>query len=190
MSDHPMLDDIFKDARVRMAKSVETVRGDLARIRTGRATPSLLNHVHVEYYGTATPIAQVATISVADARTLTVNPWEKHMTPLVEKAIMESDLGLNPITAGDVIRIPLPALTEERRREMTRLVRAEGENGKIAIRNVRRDALSHVKELTKEKDISRDDEERAAQRVQELTDKHVGEIDKLVSEKEKEVMEI
>ncbi len=185
-----MLDDIYKDARSRMKKSVEATRSDMARIRTGRATTALLDHVTVDYYGTPTPVAQVATVSVADARTLSVNPWEKKMVPVVEKAILESDLGLNPVTAGDVIRIPLPALTEERRREMTKLVRSEGENGRVAIRNIRRDALHHVKELLKEKEISQDEDKRAHDRIQSLTDEFVAQIDAVVSEKEQEVMEI
>jgi ribosome recycling factor len=185
-----MLEDIYKDARSRMKKSVEATRADMARIRTGRATTALLDHVMVDYYGNSTPIAQVATVSVSDARTLAVNPWEKKMVPVVEKAILESDLGLNPITAGDVIRIPLPALTEERRKEMTKLVRSEGENGRIAIRNIRRDALHHVKELLKEKEISQDDDKRAHDRIQGLTDEYIGQIDAVVAEKEQEVMEI
>jgi ribosome recycling factor len=185
-----MLDEIYSDARDRMGKSVESTQHDLARIRTGRATPSLLDHLSVDYYGTATPIAQVATISVADARTLSVNPWEKRMVPLIEKAIMESNLGLNPNTAGEIIRIPLPALTEERRKEMTKLVRSEGENGKIAIRNIRRDALGTIKDLEKEKEISQDDEKRAGERIQQITDQFVKEIDEVVTEKEREVMEI
>ncbi len=185
-----MLEDIYKDARSRMKKSVEATRADMARIRTGRATTALLDHVMVDYYGNSTPIAQVATVSVSDARTLAVNPWEKKMVPVVEKAILESDLGLNPITAGDVIRIPLPALTEERRKEMTKLVRSEGENGRIAIRNIRRDALHHVKELLKEKEISQDDDKRAHDRIQGLTDEYIGHIDAVVAEKEQEVMEI
>lgn len=185
-----MIDDIYKDARSRMKKTVETVRHELARLRTGRASTALLEHISVDYYGTATPLDQVATVSVADARTITVNPWEKRMVPVIEKAILESDLGLNPVTAGEVIRIPLPALTEERRREITKVVRAEGENGKVAIRNIRRDALHHIKELLKEKEISQDDDKRAGDRIQELTDKFVAEIDVVVSEKEQEVMEI
>lgn len=185
-----MIDDIYKDARSRMKKTVDTVRQELSRLRTGRASTALLEHISVDYYGSATPLDQVATVSVADARTITVNPWEKRMVPVIEKAILESDLGLNPVTAGEIIRIPLPALTEERRREITKVVRAEGENGKVAIRNIRRDALHHVKELVKEKEISQDDEKRAGDRVQELTDKFVAEIDGVVSEKEQEVMEI
>ncbi len=185
-----MIEDIYKDARSRMKKTVESVRHELARLRTGRASTALLEHISVDYYGTHTPLDQVATISVADARTLSINPWEKRMVPVIEKAILESDLGLNPVTAGEVIRIPLPPLTEERRREITKVVRSEGENGKVAIRNIRRDALHHVKELVKEKEISQDDEKRAADRIQELTDQFVAEVDEVVTEKEHEVMEI
>ncbi len=185
-----MLDEIYKDAETRMKKSVEAVKHDLQRIRTGRATPSLMDHITVDYYGVETPLAQVATVSVADARTLAVNPWEKRMVPVVEKAILESDLGLNPVTAGEVIRIPLPALTEERRREMTKLVRAEGEHAKVAIRNIRRDALHHGKELEKEKEVSQDDEKRAHDNIQELTDRYVKSVDEVVVEKVNEVMEI
>lgn len=185
-----MIEDIYKDARTRMKKTVETVRHELARLRTGRASTALLEHIRVDYYGTASPLDQVATVSVADARTIAVNPWEKRMVPVIEKAILESDLGLNPVTAGEVIRIPLPALTEERRREITKVVRSEGENGKVAVRNIRRDALHHVKELVKEKEISEDDEKRAGERIQELTDKFVAEIDAVVAEKEREVMEV
>ncbi|MCZ7596557.1 MAG: ribosome recycling factor [Gammaproteobacteria bacterium] len=185
-----MIEDIYKDARTRMKKTVETVRHELARLRTGRASTALLEHIRVDYYGTASPLDQVATVSVADARTIAVNPREKRMVPVIEKAILESDLGLNPVTAGEVIRIPLPALTEERRREITKVVRSEGENGKVAVRNIRRDALHHVKELVKEKEITEDDEKRAGERIQELTDKFVAEIDAVVAEKEREVMEV
>ncbi|MFT5111667.1 MAG: ribosome recycling factor [Parasphingorhabdus sp.] len=185
-----MIDDIYQDARQRMQKTVEATKTDMARIRTGRASPALLDHVQVDYYGSKVPISQVATVGVADARTLTLNPWEKHMVPALEKAIMESDLGLNPVTAGEVIRIPLPSLTEERRREMTKIVRNEGENGKIAIRNIRRDAIAHVKELTKEKEISQDDEKRALSQIQDITDSFNKSMDEVVGEKEREVMEI
>ncbi|SRR5690606_33668222 len=185
-----MIEDIYKDAQSRMKKTVETVRHELARLRTGRASTALLEHIRVDYYGTPSPLDQVATVSVADARTIAVNPWEKRMVPVIEKAILESDLGLNPVTAGEVIRIPLPALTEERRREITKVVRSEGENGKVAVRNIRRDALHHVKELVKEKEITEDDEKRAGERIQELTDKFVAEIDAVVAEKEREVMEV
>ncbi len=185
-----MIEDIYKDARSRMKKTVESVRQELSRLRTGRASTALLEHISVEYYGSATPLDQVATVSVADARTIAVNPWEKSMVPVIEKAILESDLGLNPVTAGEVIRIPLPALTEERRRDITKVVRSEGENGKVAIRNIRRDALGDVKELLKEKEIGQDDEKRAHDRIQELTDQFVAEIDTVVAEKEQEVMEV
>ncbi|HSH43653.1 MAG TPA: ribosome recycling factor [Arenicellales bacterium] len=181
---------IVKDARARMKKSIEAVRDELSKIRTGRANPALLEHITVEYYGNPTPLNQVATISVMDARTLSVNPWEKKMVPVVEKAIMESDLGLNPATAGEVIRVPLPALTEERRKEMNKLVRQEGENGKVAIRNIRRDANAHLKELLKNKEIAEDEEKRALDEIQKLTDDSVSEIDEMLAEKEKQIMEV
>jgi len=182
--------EIVKDARSRMKKSVDTVREELAKIRTGRANTALLDHITVQYYGQPTPLNQVATVSVTDARTLSVNPWEKKMIPVVEKAIQESDLGLNPVTAGDVIRVPLPALTEERRREMNKLVRAEGENGKVAVRNVRRDANAGLKELMKNKEIAEDEEKRALDEVQQLTDDAVAKIDEMISEKEKQILEV
>jgi len=172
-----------------MKKSVESVREEMAKIRTGRASTALLDHLNVEYYGNPTPLSQVATISVADARTLSVTPWDKSMVPLVEKSIMESDLGLNPVTAGEVIRIPLPALTEERRIEMTRLVRAEGEQGKVAVRNIRRDANHHLKELLKNKEIAEDEEKKALDNIQKLTDQHIEQVDKVVADKEVEIME-
>jgi ribosome recycling factor len=181
---------IVKDARARMTKSVESVGEELAKIRTGRANTALLDHITVEYYGNPTPLNQVATISVMDARTLSVNPWEKKMVPVVEKAIQESDLGLNPATAGEVIRVPLPALTEERRKEMNKLVRQEGENGKVAIRNIRRDANAHLKELTKNKEIAEDEEKRALDEIQKLTDESVAKIDEMLAEKEKQIMEV
>ncbi len=181
---------IVKDARARMKKSIETVSDELAKIRTGRANTSLLDHISVEYYGNPTPLNQVATVSVMDARTLSVNPWEKKMVPVVEKAIQEADLGLNPSTAGEVIRIPLPALTEERRKEMNKLVRQEGENGKVAIRNIRRDANAHLKELMKKKEIAEDEEKRALDEIQKLTDDSVAKIDEMLAEKEKQILEI
>lgn len=181
---------IVKDARARMKKSIESVSDELAKIRTGRANPSLLDHITVEYYGNPTPLNQVATISVLDARTLSVNPWEKKMVPVVEKAIMEADLGLNPATAGEVIRVPLPALTEERRKEMNKLVRQEGENGKVAIRNIRRDANAHLKELMKKKEIAEDEEKRALDEIQKLTDDSVAKIDEMLAEKEKQILEV
>ena len=185
-----MIDDILADARNRMNKSVEAMKLDLVRIRTGRASTALLDHLMVDYYGTPTPLNQAAGVSVADSRTLAVQPWEKAMIPIVEKAIMESNLGLNPMTAGETIRIPLPPLTEERRKEMTRVVRNEGENGRISIRNIRRDANTHLKELLKEKEINEDDEKKAQSQVQTLTDDAVAKIDQIVAEKEAEVMEV
>jgi len=181
---------IVKDARARMKKSIESVSEELAKIRTGRANTALLDHISVEYYGNPTPLNQVATVSVLDARTLSVNPWEKKMVPVVEKAIQESDLGLNPATAGEVIRVPLPVLTEERRREMAKLVKQEGENGKVAVRNIRRDANAHLKELMKKKELAEDEEKRALDEIQKLTDDSVAEIDRMLEEKEKQIMEV
>jgi ribosome recycling factor len=185
-----MIDEILEDARVRMRKSTESVATEFSRIRTGRASTALLDHIQIDYYGSSVPIGQAATVSVGDARTLVIQAWEKSMIPVIEKAIMESELGLNPVTAGEVIRIPLPALTEERRKEMTKVVRQEGENGKIAIRNIRRDALGDLRELVKEKLIGSDEEKRAETQMQELTDQSVARIDSLVAEKEAEVMEV
>ncbi len=185
-----MIDDIKKDASERMGKSVESLRVELLKIRTGRAHTSLLDHIMVEYYGSDVPLNQVANLGVEDARTLVVSPWEKDMVQKVEKAIMNSDLGLNPATAGTVIRVPLPPLTEERRKDMIRIVRSEAENGRIAIRNIRRDAINDFRELLKEKEIGEDDERRAADDVQGLTDKYVAQIDALLAEKESELMEI
>jgi len=185
-----MLQEIMKDAEERMGKSVDSLRGELKKLRTGRAHASLLDHIHVDYYGSEVPLSQVANIGVEDARTLTISPWEQSMVPVVEKAIMTSDLGLNPNTAGTVIRVPLPPLTEERRRDMSKVVRHEGENAKVAIRNIRRDALHHAKELLKEKEISEDDERRAQDSIQALTDKHIAVVDQVVEEKEKEVLEV
>tara|TARA_Y100001934_G_C11959845_1_gene588976 strand:+ start:150 stop:707 length:558 start_codon:yes stop_codon:yes gene_type:complete len=185
-----MIEEILADAKARMQKSVESVGSEFSRIRTGRASTALLDHIQVDYYGGVVPIAQAATVSVGDARTLVIQAWEKSMIPVIEKAIVESDLGLNPVTAGEVIRIPLPALTEERRKEMTKLVRHEGENGKIAIRNIRRDALGDLRDMVKEKLIGEDEEKRAESQIQELTDRSVAQIDSLVEEKEAEVMEV
>jgi len=185
-----MLNDLKKDAETRMAKSIESLRTELTKLRTGRAHTSLLDHVTVEYYGSQVPISQVANINVGDARSLTVVPWEKKMVPLVEKAILNSNMGLNPVTAGEVIRVPLPALTEERRRDMTKLVRGEGEGARVAIRNIRRDVLGDIKELLKAKDITEDEERRAQDDVQKITDKFVAEVDKLIEAKEKDLMEI
>jgi ribosome recycling factor len=185
-----MLAEIQKDTRIRMGKSLETLRHELAKIRTGRAHPSLLEHVLVDYYGSEVPISQAASVAVEDARTLMVTPWDKAMVQTVEKAILKSDLGLNPSTAGQVIRIPLPPLTEERRRELGKVVHHEGENTKIAIRNIRRDAIHHIKELLKEKDISEDQERKAEHDIQNVTDTAVGKADGIVAEKEKELLEI
>lgn len=185
-----MIDELKKDAETRMGKSVEALKHELAKLRTGRAHTSLLDHITVEYYGSKVPLSQVANINVSDARTLTVTPWEKPMVSVVEKAIRDSDMGLNPATAGEVIRVPLPPLTEDRRKDMIRIVRQEGENAKVAIRNIRRDVLGDIKQLLKEKEITEDDERRAEGEIQKITDKYVAEVDKLVEAKEKDLMEI
>jgi ribosome recycling factor len=185
-----MIEEILEDAESRMGKTIESFKQALSKIRTGRAHPSLLDHVKIEYYGSEVPLSQVANINVEDSRTLVVNPWEKQMVQAVEKAIMKSDLGLNPNTAGTVIRIPMPPLTEERRRDMVKIVRSEAEAARVAIRNIRRDANSDFKELLKEKEISEDDERRASDRIQKLTDRYVEEVEKLVEVKEAELMEI
>jgi len=185
-----MVDDIIKDAEVRMKKSIESLRTELAKVRTGRAHPSLLEHISVEYYGADTPLSQVASIGVEDARTLTVTPWERPMVQAVEKAIMNSDLGLNPNSAGTVIRIPMPQLTEERRRDLVKVVKGEGENTKIAIRNIRRDANSDFKMLEKEKEISEDLQRQSEDEIQNLTDKYVVEVDDVVSAKEEDLMKV
>ncbi len=185
-----MLQELKKDAGQRMAKSVEALKVELGKIRTGRAHTSLLDHVTVEYYGSQVPLSQVANINVGDARTLLVTPWEKSMVPVVEKAIMTSDLGLNPSTSGNAIRVPLPPLTEERRRDLIKVVRQEGENAKVAIRNIRRDVLGDVKDLLKEKEITEDDDRRTQEEVQKLTDKYVAEVDQALQEKEQDLMSI
>ena len=185
-----MLDEIKKDASSRMAKSVASLQQELTKIRTGRAHTSLLDHVTVEYYGSVVPLSQVSNVGIEDSRTLIVTPWEKDMVQPIEKAIMTSDLGLNPATAGTVIRVPLPALTEERRKDMIRVVRSEAEGGRIAIRNIRRDALHDIKELMKEKMIGEDDERRAEGEIQNITDKHVADVDRVLADKESELMEI
>ncbi len=184
-----MIEDIKKDAAQRMNKSVDSLRQELKKMRTGRAHPSLLEHLNVEYYGSDVPLNQVANINIEDARTLSVTPWEKTMVSVVEKAIMNADLGLNPATAGTVIRVPLPPLTEERRKDMIRLVRAEAENARIAVRNIRRDALHNIKELLKEKEISEDDDRRAHDEVQKLTDKYVASVDEVLAAKEADLMD-
>jgi len=185
-----MIEDIKKDAAARMGKSVEALKIELTKLRTGRAHTSLLDHVMVSYYGSDVPLNQVANIGIADARTLTVVPWEKKMVSVVEKAILTSDLGLTPTTAGEVIRVPLPPMTEERRRDMTKVVRAEGEGARVAIRNIRRDAIGDLKELLKDKEITEDEEHRAEEDVQKLTDKYIAEVDKVLKEKEADLMEI
>ena len=185
-----MLDEIKKDAGERMAKSVASLKQELTKIRTGRAHTSLLDHITVEYYGAQVPLNQVSNVNVEDPRTLTVTPWEKEMVPVIEKAILNSDLGLNPATAGTVIRVPLPPLTEERRKDMIRVVRNEAEGGRIAVRNIRRDAIHDIKDLLKEKMIGEDDEHRAEDEIQAITDKYVAEIDKILADKEAELMEV
>lgn len=185
-----MINDIKKDAEVRMGKSLESLKNDLTKIRTGRAHPSLLEHITVEYYGSPVPISQVANIGVGDARTLTVTAWEKDMIKAVDKAIRASDLGLNPVTAGTVIRVPLPPLTEERRRDLVKVVRNEGEGGKVAVRNIRRDAISDLKDLLKEKEISEDDKRRGEDLIQKLTDQYIADIDKILAAKEAELLEV
>ncbi|MGD1990225.1 MAG: ribosome recycling factor [Chromatiales bacterium] len=183
-----MIDDIKSDAAERMGKSVHSLETELAKLRTGRAHPSLLEHISVSYYGADTPLNQVANVTVEDGRTLVVQPWEQNMVSAVEKAIMESDLGLNPNTAGTVIRIPLPPLTEERRKDLAKIVRNEGEQAKVAVRNIRRDANGDLKNLVKEKLITEDDEHRGQEVIQKLTDQHVKEIDQRVEQKEKDLM--
>ena len=185
-----MINDIKLDANARMDKSLEALAHAFAKIRTGRAHPSILDSIRVSYYGSEVPVSQVANISVEDARTLAVTPWEKSMVGAIEKAILRSDLGLNPATAGEVIRVPMPALTEETRRGFTKQARAEAEQSKVAMRNIRRDALSDVKDLLKEKNISEDDDHRAADEIQKLTDDMVKRVDQLLQEKEADLMEV
>ncbi len=185
-----MLNELKKDAETRMGKSVESLKGELTKIRTGRAHPSILEHVMVDYYGAPTPLKQVASISIADSRMLNVAAFDKTMVQAVEKAIINSDLGLNPSSAGDVIRVPLPPLTEERRKDLIKVVRHEGEQAKIAVRNIRRDVLGDVKSLVKEKEATEDDERKFHDDVQKITDKYVALIDETLKEKEKDLMEI
>jgi ribosome recycling factor len=184
------INEIKAQASQKMAKSVETLKNDLGKVRTGRAHVGLLDHIRVDYYGTEMPINQVANVTLADARTISIQPFEKKMVQVVEKAIRDSDLGVNPATSGDVIRVPMPPLTEERRRELTKIVKHEGENAKVAVRNVRRDANSHIKELLKEGEVGEDQEKRAQDEVQKMTDKSIADIDKLVADKEKELMAV
>lgn len=185
-----MIDDIKDDAEARMQKSIEALRTELSKLRTGRAHTSLLDHVTVSYYGSDVPINQVANVTVGDSRTLAVTPWEKKMVPAVEKAIMNSGLGLNPVTSGDIIRVPLPALTEERRKDMVKVVRHEAENARVALRNIRRDANQHLKGLIKSDSLSEDDERRAEGDIQSLTNDFVAKVDAVLQEKEAELMEI
>jgi ribosome recycling factor len=185
-----MISDVKKTADQKMHKSIETLKADLAKIRTGRAHTGLLDHIHVDYYGTTMPLPQVANVTLADARTIGVQPWEKKMIPVVEKAIRDSDLGLNPATSGDMIRVPMPALTEERRRDLIKVVHKEAEGARIAVRNIRRDANEQLKKLLKDKQCSEDEERRAHDELQKLTDRFVAEIDKLMQVKEADLMAI
>lgn len=184
-----MIEELQKDGELRMRKSVEVLKGEFKRLRTGRAHTGLLEHITVEYYGSRVPINQAAAVAVEDARTLVVSPWDKQMVSVVEKAIINSDLGLNPVTAGVVIRVPLPPMTEERRRDLVRVVRHETEAARVAVRNIRRDILSDVKDLLAEKMITEDDQHRAYDDVQKLTDKYIGAMDALMQEKETEIMD-
>ena len=185
-----MLEEVKKDAAERMAKCVAAYRHELKRLRTGRASASLVDHIRVDYYGAESPLNQVANVAVEDARTITIVPYDKQMVGTIEKAIMKSDLGITPATAGSVIRVPLPPLTEERRRDLTKVVKHEAENARVAIRNVRRDVLQDLKEMLKEKLISEDIERKAHEEVQKLTDKHVADVDAAMHEKEKELMQV
>ena len=185
-----MLEDLKKDAQTRMTKCVQTFQADVKKLRTGRAHPSLIEHLKVDYYGSEVPLQQVASINVEEGRTLVISPWEKTVVQAIEKAIHKSDLGLNPLTAGTIIRIPMPPLTEERRRDITKVVRHDAENARVAVRNVRRDVMADIKEMLKEKLVSQDDERRAETDVQKLTDKYVAEIDQLLAAKEKEIMQV
>jgi ribosome recycling factor len=185
-----MLDDVKKDATGRMQKSVQALQAELKKLRTGRAHPSLIEHLKVDYYGNDVPLQQVAAISIEDARTLVVSPWEKGTVQAIERAIHKSDLGLTPNTAGTVIRIPLPPLTEERRRDLTKVVRHEAENARVSVRNVRRDVIADLKERLKKKLVSQDEERRAQDEVQKLTDRFIGEIDQVLAAKEKEILQV
>ena len=182
--------EIKKNTETKMGQSIEALKNNLARVRTGRANPALLDAIHVEYYGSMVPLSQVANVSLLDSRTISVQPWEKNMAAKVEKAIRESDLGLNPASMGDLIRVPMPPMSEERRKEMTKLARTEGENSKIAIRNLRRDANEGVKKLVKDKEASEDDQKRSEAEIQKITDKHITEIDALVAAKEQDIMAV
>jgi len=185
-----MLEELKKDAATRMAKCVQTFQTDLKKLRTGRAHPSLVEHLKVDYYGSEVPLQQVASIAVEEGRTLVISPWEKSVVQAIEKAIFKSDLGLTPMTAGTVIRIPMPPLTEERRKEITKMLRHDAENARVAVRNVRRDVMNEIKHQMKDKHLSQDDERRAETDIQKLTDKHVADIDGALAAKEKEVMQV
>jgi len=185
-----MIADIKKSAEQKMRKTVETLKTDLAKIRTGRAHTGILDHIMVDYYGTATPIPQVGNVTLLDARTIVVNPWDKKLAPAIEKAIRDSDLGLNPAAMGESVRVPMPALTEERRKDLIKVVRHEGENARVAVRNVRRDAIHHLKELLKQKEVAEDEERRAQDEIQKLTDRSIADIDKLLQQKETDLMAV
>jgi ribosome recycling factor len=185
-----MIADVKKSAEQKMQKTLETMKTDLGKVRTGRAHTGLIDHVQVDYYGTPSLLNQVANITLLDARTIGVTPWEKQMTGAIEKAIRESDLGLNPATFGDTVRVPMPALTEERRRDLVKVVRGEAENARIAVRNIRRDANNHLKELLKQKKVAEDEERRAQDEVQKLTDRHIAEIDRLLAAKEADLIAV
>ena len=185
-----MIADVKKTAEQKMRKTVEALKTDLAKIRTGRAHTGLLDHIMVDYYGTPTPVPQVSNVTLLDARTIAVNPWEKKMAPAIEKAIRDSDLGLNPASVGETVRVPMPALTEERRRDLIKVVRHEGESARVAVRNVRRDAIHHLKELLKQKKVAEDEERRAQDDIQKLTDRSIADIDKLLQQKEADLMAV
>ena len=185
-----MIAELKKSAEQKMHKSIEAFKSDLSKVRTGRAHTGLLDHVRVDYYGTPTPINQVAKIILLDARTIGVTPFEKKLIPTIEKGIRESDLGLNPVTSGDTIRLPMPTLTEERRKELVKVVRHEAENARVAVRNLRRDAIHHLKEALKKHEVSENDERRAQDEVQKMTDRHIAEIDRLLQDKEKELLAV
>ncbi|MDR3492790.1 MAG: ribosome recycling factor [Gammaproteobacteria bacterium] len=184
------MDKIIKDTEARMQKSIDAFKLDMSKVRTGRAHPSLLDHVRIDYYGNETPLSQVANVTIGDSRTLVITPWEKKMIPVIEKAIMTSDLGLNPATSGQIIRVPLPALTEERRKDLTKIVRGEAETARVSIRNVRRDANTVLKEMAKKKEIAEDEEHKLADLIQKQTDKFIVEVDHLLAAKEAELMVI
>ena len=185
-----MINDIKKTAEDKMKKSVEALKSDFGKVRTGRAHTGMLDHIKVDYYGNPTPLSQVANLTIVDAHTVGVTPWEKKMAAVIEKAIRDSDLGLNPSSMGDIVRVPMPPLTEERRRELVKVVRGEAENSKVAVRNIRRDAIAHLKDLLKNHEIGEDDERRAQDEIQKLTDKHIAEIDKVLADKEKDLMAV